>query len=88
VFRMAGGMGLMGEEGPEAVLPLARTASGKLGVIGAGSGQTVIHVNNINAIDAQSFSDVCRRNPAAITQAVSSEMRDGKLKHWKPFMGG
>jgi len=36
VFPMAGGMGLMGEKGPEAVMPLARTASGDLGVKTAG----------------------------------------------------
>ena len=87
VFRMANGMGLMGEDGPEAVMPLGRTASGELGVKGMGSGGVVI-VNNIRAIDTQSFADVCRRNPQAITQTVSSEMKDGKLKHWKPFMGG
>ena len=86
VFRMASGMGLMGEDGPEAVMPLGRTASGELGVKGMGSGGVVI-VNNIRAIDTQSFADVCRRNPQAITQTVSSEMKDGKLKHWKAFMG-
>jgi phage-related minor tail protein len=29
---MASGMGLMGEAGPEAIMPLKRTASGQLGV--------------------------------------------------------
>lgn len=32
LFPMARGMGLMGEAGPEAVMPLKRTASGELGV--------------------------------------------------------
>ncbi len=32
VFPMARGYGLMGEAGPEAVMPLKRLASGKLGV--------------------------------------------------------
>jgi len=36
MFPMAGGMGLMGEKGPEAVMPLARTSSGDLGVKTAG----------------------------------------------------
>ena len=46
-FGMAGGrMGVAGEAGPEAVLPLRRGADGKLGVAGAG-GMTVI--NNIAA---------------------------------------
>ena len=40
IFPMAKGMGLMGEAGPEAVLPLRRTLNGNLGVeaIGGGSG--------------------------------------------------
>ena len=32
LFPMAGGMGLMGEKGPEAVMPLTRMPSGDLGV--------------------------------------------------------
>ncbi len=32
VFPMARGMGLMGEAGPEAVMPLKRTPDGRLGV--------------------------------------------------------
>jgi len=35
-FGMAGGMGLMGESGPEAIMPLTRTASGALGVRAVG----------------------------------------------------
>jgi tape measure domain-containing protein len=45
VFPMAGGMGLMGEAGPEAVMPLKRTADGRLGV--AGSTPNVQIVNNL-----------------------------------------
>lgn len=36
LFPMASGMGLMGEAGPEAVMPLTRDSSGKLGVQGGG----------------------------------------------------
>ena len=32
LFPMANGMGLMGEAGPEAIMPLKRGANGKLGV--------------------------------------------------------
>lgn len=32
IFPMANGTGLMGEEGPEAIMPLSRTSSGELGV--------------------------------------------------------
>jgi lambda family phage tail tape measure protein len=38
VFRFARGIGMLGEAGPEAVMPLKRTASGDLGVIAAGGG--------------------------------------------------
>ncbi|MCD5970777.1 phage tail tape measure protein [Pseudomonas quasicaspiana] len=46
-FGMSGGQtGLMGEAGPEAIMPLTRTAGGKLGVmsVGGGVGGTQINV--------------------------------------------
>ena len=39
-FPMADGMGLMGEAGPEAVMPLARTSDGSLGVKTTSSAET------------------------------------------------
>ena len=36
-FGMRGGMGVMGEAGPEAIMPLARGPDGKLGVKGGGA---------------------------------------------------
>lgn len=47
VFPFAKGMGLMGEAGPEAILPLKRGADGRLGVSGAG-GASDIRVEIIN----------------------------------------
>ncbi|ERZ34531.1 phage tail tape measure protein [Pseudomonas aeruginosa] len=47
-FGMSGGrMGVMGEAGPEAVMPLTRTSSGALGVraMGGGSSQINVEVN-------------------------------------------
>ena len=46
-FPMRGGTGLMGEAGPEAILPLARGADGRLGVRAAGGGGAVTVVMNI-----------------------------------------
>ena len=40
-FPMTNGLGLMGEAGPEAIMPLNRDASGRLGVRAAGGGVTV-----------------------------------------------
>ena len=54
-FPMRGGMGLMGEAGPEAIMPLARGADGKLGVRGAG-GSTVNVVMNVSTPDVQGFN--------------------------------
>jgi len=54
MFPMAGGKrGLMGEAGPEAIMPLKRGSDGKLGVAVGGGGTTV--VMNITTNDANSF---------------------------------
>ncbi|MBD2815237.1 phage tail tape measure protein [Xenorhabdus sp. Flor] len=47
LFKFAKGGGLMGEAGPEAILPLKRGSDGKLGVqaMGSTSNQTINHVN-------------------------------------------
>lgn len=51
IFPMAGGAGLMGEKGPEAIMPLARTRSGDLGVraeAAPAGGVSNIEINMIN----------------------------------------
>lgn len=52
-FPMRGGMGLMGEAGPEAIMPLARGPDGRLGVQG-GSGPVTL-VMNIQTPDVAGF---------------------------------
>ena len=47
LFPMAGGLGLMGEAGPEAIVPLRRGRDGRLGV--AGGGTVVNNVYNVAA---------------------------------------
>ncbi len=54
-FAMRGGRGLMGEAGPEAIMPLARGADGRLGVQAAGGGRPVTVVMNIQTPDVQGF---------------------------------
>jgi hypothetical protein len=54
-FAMRGGTGLMGEAGPEAIMPLARGADGRLGVQAAGGGRAVTVVMNIQTPDVQGF---------------------------------
>ncbi len=53
-FPMRGGVGLMGEAGPEAIMPLARGADGKLGVRSAGGGSVNV-VMNVSTPDAEGF---------------------------------
>ena len=45
LFPMKNGAGLMGEAGPEGILPLKRGKDGKLGVIAQGGGSTNVVVN-------------------------------------------
>lgn len=46
LFAMANGMGLMGEAGPEAVMPLTRGPDGKLGVASRGGGNVQVIIEN------------------------------------------
>lgn len=54
-FAMRGGTGLMGEAGPEAIMPLTRGADGRLGVQASGGARAVTVVMNISTPDVQSF---------------------------------
>jgi len=79
IFPMARGMGLMGEAGPEAVMPLKRGSDGKLGVEGGG-GTTYITVH-INAIEPQSFAQAMRSNKAVVESVVVENiMRNGAVR--------
>lgn len=58
IFPMAVGAGLMGEAGPEAVLPLKRDVNGNLGVGSAGQTVNVVVNNQANAdVDVQQRRD-------------------------------
>jgi hypothetical protein len=74
-FGMRGGMGVMGEAGPEAIMPLARGPDGKLGVRGGGGGGASI-VMNISTPDAQSFSRSQSQIAAQMSRALSRANRN------------
>jgi len=66
-FPMAGGKtGLMGEAGPEAIMPLKRGRGGKLGVSVEGASGSVVVNNNINVTGGS--------DPAAIRAEVAKLM--------------
>ncbi|MEP1612355.1 MAG: phage tail tape measure protein [Roseobacter sp.] len=74
-FGMRGGMGVMGEAGPEAIMPLARGPDGKLGVRGAGGGGQTI-VMNISTPDAQGFQRSKAQIASQMTRALSRGQRN------------
>ena len=75
-FPMRGGVGLMGEAGPEAIMPLARGADGKLGVRGAG-GSGAMHVTmNISTPDAAGFQRSQTQIAAEMSRAIQRGRRN------------
>jgi len=74
-FPMRGGTGVMGEAGPEAIMPLARGSDGKLGVRGAGGRATTI-VMNITTPDVQGFQRSQTQIAAQMSRALSTGNRN------------
>ena len=74
-FPMRGGRGLMGEAGPEAIMPLARGPDGRLGVQ-AGGGRAVTVVMNITTPDVQGFQRSQSQVAAQVSRALSRGQRN------------
>jgi len=74
-FPMRGGSGLMGEAGPEAILPLSRGRDGKLGVRmdGGGGGRPVQVVMHVSSPDAEGF----RRSSSQIAAELGRAIQRG-----------
>ncbi len=76
-FPMRGGRGLMGEAGPEAIMPLARGPDGRLGVqAGGGGGRAVTVVMNISTPDVQGFQRSQGQIAAQASRALSRGQRN------------
>jgi lambda family phage tail tape measure protein len=73
LFPLARGLGLMGEAGAEAVLPLARGADGALGVRTQATSPTVVNFN-ITTADADSF----RKSEAQVTAMLARAVGRGR----------
>ncbi|HCT08604.1 MAG TPA: phage tail tape measure protein [Pseudomonas sp.] len=90
-FGMANGdMGIAGEAGPEAIMPLTRTSSGKLGVMamgGAGAGGTQINVevhidgdgNASSTADAPGY-DLFGKELATFVEQKYQELRSKDMR--------
>lgn len=74
LFPMAGGLGLAGEAGAEAILPLGRSADGRLGVRTEGGGRPVTVTVNVTTPDAESF----RRGEAQVTAMLARAVGRGR----------
>jgi lambda family phage tail tape measure protein len=74
LFPMQGGTGLMGEAGPEAIMPLSRGRDGKLGVRGGGSATQI--TINISTPDVQSFAQSQSQIAALMNQAIARGARN------------
>lgn len=77
-FGMAGGRaGVMGEAGPEAIMPLTRTSSGKLGVLaaGGGSGTTISISAPVTVVTEDRGSEGMQIDQQALSKNLQSQMQ-------------
>jgi tape measure domain-containing protein len=84
LFPMANGAGLMGEAGPEAIMPLRRDRSGRLGVeaVSGGVGNVVVNVDASGSSvegDAQGANQLGKAIGIAVQAELVKQKRPGGL---------
>jgi phage-related minor tail protein len=78
IFPFANGIGLMGEAGPEAIMPLSRGADGKLGVVAAnGNSAPKVTINNYSGQEATASSDSAGNIVVEIGRAIAQDITSG-----------
>ncbi len=75
-FAMRGGMGLMGEAGQEAIMPLSRGPDGSLGVRTQGGGAPINITMNIQTPDVQGFQKSKSQIAAQMSRALARGQRN------------
>ena len=71
-----GGVGVAGEAGAEAIIPLRRGADGRLGVAASGVGQSVSVTMNISTPDVDGFQRSQTQVAARLARAVTMGQRN------------
>ncbi|MCB1337046.1 MAG: phage tail tape measure protein [Maritimibacter sp.] len=74
-FPMRGGVGLMGEAGPEAIMPLSRGSDGRLGVRTEGGGRPVSVTINVSTPDVAGFERSRGQLAAQVNRAIAGGRR-------------
>lgn len=87
-FGMSGGkMGVMGEAGPEAIMPLKRGSDGKLGVAmsggGGGGGNNFSQVNNIT-IQSSGDGDSDKQQADMVAAAIDKKFAENMARANRP----
>ena len=91
-------MGLMGEAGSEAIMPLKRLPDGRLGVHSTGAGgstnvTTIVNINADGGVETSTQADneqtgrlLAKMIEAKVTEVMARESRQGGLL-WKQKVG-
>jgi lambda family phage tail tape measure protein len=86
LFKFAAGgtmqTGVMGEAGPEAIMPLSRGANGKLGVASSGGTGTTNVTVNVDASGSKTQGDSAKSEQ--LGRAVSQAVQDELLRQRRP----
>jgi lambda family phage tail tape measure protein len=92
-FPMSGGnVGLLGEAGPEAIMPLRRGADGKLGVVAAngneGGGNIIVNVGGVTINpSADTSPEQAEKFANQFNQVIEAKVVDTMRKHQRTNAG-
>jgi len=80
MFKFAKGTGMMGEAGPEAIMPLRRGSDGSLGVVAAGGNSSNVSVQVINNSSSQATTNETTDSKGnRKIEVVIGEMQAGEI---------
>ena len=81
MFNHSGGLGVMGEAGPEAIMPLKRGADGKLGVQSSGSQSITVNQSfNFSANGDDTVKKLIAQAAPKIAQMTKSSLLDDRRR--------